>query len=117
VGETRGKAKCIQTFSSENSKGRDNLVNLEVDRQVGVRVGIRNKQIGLRYHSDGGPCWVTKEVGQRKKNVPYSTASRPALGLTMPPVLWVLGTLFASVKRPETEADHSLYVVPRLRMI
>jgi hypothetical protein len=36
----------------------------------------------------------------------FTTASRPALGLTQPPIQWVTGTLFLRVKRPEREADH-----------
>jgi hypothetical protein len=36
----------------------------------------------------------------------YSTASRPALGLTQP-IPWVLGVLSSEAKRPGREADHS----------
>jgi hypothetical protein len=38
----------------------------------------------------------------------FTTASRPALGLTQPPVQWVPGALSPGVKRPVCEADHSL---------
>jgi hypothetical protein len=37
----------------------------------------------------------------------FTTASRPALGLTQPPIKWVPGTLSLAVKRPGREADHS----------
>jgi hypothetical protein len=37
-----------------------------------------------------------------------STSSRPVLGLTQPPIQWILGALSAGVKRPGREADHSL---------
>jgi hypothetical protein len=37
----------------------------------------------------------------------YSTASRPALGPTQPPVQWVPEALSPGVKRPGCEADHS----------
>jgi hypothetical protein len=37
----------------------------------------------------------------------FTTASRPALGPTQPPIQWVLGALFLVVKRPGREADHS----------
>jgi hypothetical protein len=37
----------------------------------------------------------------------FSTASRPALGPTQPPIQWVTGTRFPEVKWPEREADHS----------
>jgi hypothetical protein len=37
----------------------------------------------------------------------FTTASRPALGTTQPPIQWVPGALFLGVKRPRHEADHS----------
>jgi hypothetical protein len=36
-----------------------------------------------------------------------TTASRPALGPTQPPIQWVTRALFLEVKRPWREADHS----------
>jgi hypothetical protein len=35
----------------------------------------------------------------------FTTASRPALGPTEPPIRWVLGALFLGVKRSGCEAD------------
>jgi hypothetical protein len=49
------------------------------------------------------------------KSIYYSMSSRPALGLTQPPIQWVLRALFAEVKRPGSEADHSPPVAPRLK--
>jgi hypothetical protein len=43
-----------------------------------------------------------------KKNFHFSTASKPILGPTQPPIHWVPGTLSPGVKRPWREADHSL---------
>jgi hypothetical protein len=37
----------------------------------------------------------------------FSTASRPALGPTQPPIQWVPGALSMGVKRQAREADHS----------
>jgi hypothetical protein len=37
----------------------------------------------------------------------FATASRPALGLTQPPIQWVRGALFLGVKQPGREADRS----------
>jgi hypothetical protein len=41
----------------------------------------------------------------------FTTVSRMAMGLTQPPIQWVLG-----VKWPGREADHSPHLVPRSRM-
>jgi hypothetical protein len=43
----------------------------------------------------------------RGKIILLSTASRPVLGLTHPPIQWVLGALSPEVKRPGSDADHS----------
>jgi hypothetical protein len=37
----------------------------------------------------------------------FTTAARPALGPTQPPIQWVPGALSFGVKRPGCEADHS----------
>jgi hypothetical protein len=37
----------------------------------------------------------------------FTTASRPALGPTQPPIRWVPGALSLGIKRPGREADHS----------
>jgi hypothetical protein len=37
----------------------------------------------------------------------FTTASRPALGATKPPIQWVAGDLSLGVKRPRREADYS----------
>jgi hypothetical protein len=37
----------------------------------------------------------------------FTTASKPALGPTQPPIQWVPGVLFIGTKRPGREADHS----------
>jgi hypothetical protein len=37
----------------------------------------------------------------------FTTASRPALGLTQPPIQWVPEDLSLGVKWPKCEADHS----------
>jgi hypothetical protein len=40
-------------------------------------------------------------------NFLFTTASRPALGHTQPPIQWVSEVLSLGVKRPGREADHS----------
>jgi hypothetical protein len=37
----------------------------------------------------------------------FTTASRPALGPTQPPIQWVSGFISPGVKQPGREADHS----------
>jgi hypothetical protein len=38
----------------------------------------------------------------------FTTASRPVLGPTQPPIQWVPGALSLGIKWPGREADHSL---------
>jgi len=44
-----------------------------------------------------------------------ATASRLALGPAQPPIQWILGAVSPGVKWFECKADHSLYLVPRLK--
>jgi hypothetical protein len=37
----------------------------------------------------------------------FTTASRPAMGPTQPPIQWVTGVFSPGIKRPGREADHS----------
>jgi hypothetical protein len=47
----------------------------------------------------------------------FTTASRPVLGPTQPPIQWVPRALSLAVKRPGRETDHShLHPVPKSRM-
>jgi hypothetical protein len=46
-------------------------------------------------------------IAGRFKIFIFSTASRPALGATHPPIQWVTGAISPRVKRPGREADHS----------
>jgi hypothetical protein len=57
----------------------------------------------MGYGSDGG---VRLPVEQ--EIFLYSTASRPALGSTHPPIQWAPGALSWGVKRPGREAYNSL---------
>jgi hypothetical protein len=43
----------------------------------------------------------------KAKNFLFSTLSRPALGLTQPPIKWVPGAFSSGVKQQGLEADHS----------
>jgi hypothetical protein len=45
----------------------------------------------------------------------FATTSRPALGLTQPPIKRIRGS-FPEVKRPEGKANHSSPLAPMLRM-
>jgi hypothetical protein len=51
-----------------------------------------------------------------KGHFSFTTTYRPALGSTQPPIQSVPGNLSTGVKRPGREADHYLYIAPRLRM-
>jgi hypothetical protein len=52
----------------------------------------------------------------RDKIILVSTSSRPALGPTEPPILWVPRSISSEVKRPGREADH-FHLLPRSRMV
>jgi hypothetical protein len=56
--------------------------------------GLNNRGSRLRFPAGAGIFLLT-------------TASRPALGPTQPPIQWVPGALSLGVKRPGREADHS----------
>jgi hypothetical protein len=55
--------------------------------------------------------WTVAESGVRfpawVKDLLFSTASRPTLGPTQPPIQWAPGAVSTGVKRPGREADHS----------
>jgi hypothetical protein len=65
-------------------------------RVVGIATGYERDDRGVGSSSPG-----------RGKNFLFSTSSRPALGLTQPPIQRVLGDLSPRVKRLGREADHS----------
>jgi hypothetical protein len=52
----------------------------------------------------GGGVWVSSGLGIFH----FSTASIPVVGPTQLPFQWVLRALSRGVKRPGSEADHSL---------
>jgi hypothetical protein len=43
----------------------------------------------------------------RKSSEFFTTAYKPALGPTQPPIQWVPGAFSLGIKLPEREADHS----------
>jgi hypothetical protein len=65
------------------------------DDIVGLATGYRLDNWGVRV-------WDLVRSGI------FSTSSRPALGITQPPIQWVPGALSPRVKRLGHEADHSL---------
>jgi hypothetical protein len=60
---------------------------------IGIALGYRLDDLGVR-------------VPARAGNV-FTTASRPALGPTQPPIQWLRGAFSLGVKRLEREGDHS----------
>jgi hypothetical protein len=51
--------------------------------------------------------WSGFDSWQSKKRLLYSTASRPILQPTQPPIQWVLDALSQGLKLPEREVDYS----------
>jgi len=47
------------------------------------------------------------QQGQGRNSFLMSTASRPALGITLPLIQWVPGALSPGIKLPMREANHS----------
>jgi hypothetical protein len=45
----------------------------------------------------------------------FTTASRPALGPTQPPIQWEPGALSLGIKRPGRENDHSSPSIPEVK--
>jgi hypothetical protein len=66
------------------------------DSSVGIATGHWLDKRGLRVRFPAGLVIFL-----------FTTASRPALGPTEPPIQWVPGALSPGVKRPWHEADHS----------
>jgi hypothetical protein len=66
------------------------------------------------YLSIRGPPYLSRYSDGLQGSIPgrgniflFSTAYRPALGPTHPPIQWVPGLRSPGVKRPDREADHS----------
>jgi hypothetical protein len=63
------------------------------------------------YKADSNRCYGLDDRGfesqQGLRIFLFTTASRPALGPTQPPIQWVPGALSLGVKRSGREADHS----------
>jgi hypothetical protein len=58
-------------------------------------------------HSDGLRAgWKSLESQGGDEIFLFSTAYRPALGPTQPPIQWVPGALSSAMKRLRNEADH-----------
>jgi hypothetical protein len=76
------------------------------DSQFNTQLGTNRLTDQLR---DSG--WTAEESGfvsRHGKYIPlFSTASRPAVRSTWPPIYWIAGTLSSGIKRPGHEADHS----------
>jgi hypothetical protein len=64
------------------------------------------------YNRKGYGLNVRGSSPVRVKNFLFSTASRPALGSTQPPIQWVLGPL-----SPEVKLTASLHLVPKSKMV
>jgi hypothetical protein len=52
-------------------------------------------------------AWCSVKKAQGQHYLTFTTASRPAVGPTQPPIQWVPGALSLGIKQPRREADHS----------
>jgi hypothetical protein len=62
--------------------------------------------VGIETVLRGG--WQEFDSRQGQENFLLSTAYRPALGPTQPPIQWVPEAVSSGVNWPVSEADHSL---------
>jgi hypothetical protein len=60
-----------------------------------------------RYSAGLWAGWAGVRVPESAGTFLFTTASRPSLGSTQPPIQWVPGALSWGVKRPESVTDHS----------
>jgi hypothetical protein len=67
-----------------------------------------NKSRGdsVRTVSTGRTTGFDSRQWQRRDSFSFTTASRPVLGPTQPPIQWIRGALSPEVKRPRREAGH-----------
>jgi hypothetical protein len=68
-------------------------------------------KLTTHLHLVGFDSWQEHEIFL------FSTASRPVLGPTQPPIQWVLGALSLGVKWPGVKLTTHLHLVLRVRMV
>jgi hypothetical protein len=87
--------------SVRTSQETDYVSATKTNRLMLLREKNRSPYIdGLRAGRPGS-------IAGRGKIFLYSTASRLALGITQPPIHWILGALSSRVKRSGPETGHS----------
>jgi hypothetical protein len=82
-------------------KRRDRMGDMSIDGRIMLKWLL--ERICSGYGLDDGGF----ESRQGLKIFLFTTASRPALETTQPPIQWVPGALSLGVEQPEREADQS----------
>jgi hypothetical protein len=67
----------------------------------------RGSSVGIATRLRAGRSRIWASIPAEATDFPFSITSRPAMGLTQPPIQWVQGTISPGVKRQWREADHS----------
>jgi hypothetical protein len=80
--------------------------NLKISPFITISTYIQESAWLSRY-SDGLRTGRPGFDSRHGKIFPFSTASRPAVGPSQPPIQWVQRAVYPGVKRPACEADHS----------
>jgi hypothetical protein len=84
----------------------NNIINATHRSHKTVTVYLKSVQLSGTALGHGVDDWGF-ESRQGLEMFIFTTASRPVLGSTQPPIQWVPGAISRGVKRPGRKADHS----------
>jgi hypothetical protein len=92
---------CVKVAYYSGILGNCQLRTSLIDETGIIQYQLSQYSDGLRATGSGFDSRQGNEI------FVYSTASRPALGPTQPPIQWVPGNRLVGVKWPERESNHS----------
>jgi hypothetical protein len=99
---------CARTVFKRCEDTASLLVNCSVRSRMNYTTYIIKDSGYLSRYNDGLRVGRPGFDSRHGKLFFFSKASRPALGPTQSPILWVPEAIFSGVKRPGSEGDHFL---------